>query len=41
MLMEKYKIAVLCEQEKTKEAKSLGADVVGSQDLLDKISEKK
>tara|TARA_Y100000816_G_C25965629_1_gene503873 strand:- start:198 stop:884 length:687 start_codon:yes stop_codon:yes gene_type:complete len=37
----KYKIAVLCEQEKTKEAKSLGADVVGSQDLLDKISEKK
>ena len=37
----KYKIAVLCEQEKTSEAKSLGADLVGSQDLLDKISEKK
>ena len=37
----KYKIAVLCEQEKTNEAKNLGADLVGSQDLLDKISEKK
>ena len=37
----KYKIAVLCEQEKTNDAKSLGADLVGSQDLLDKISEKK
>tara|TARA_B100000902_G_scaffold390099_1_gene438438 strand:- start:258 stop:941 length:684 start_codon:yes stop_codon:yes gene_type:complete len=37
----KYKIAVLCEQEKTSEAKSLGADLAGSQDLLDKISEKK
>ena len=37
----KYKIAVLCEQEKINDAKSLGADVVGSQDLLDKISEKK
>ena len=36
----KYKIAVLCEQEKINDAKSLGADVVGSQDLLDKISEK-
>ena len=37
----KYKIAVLCEQEKISEAKNLGADLVGSQDLLDKISEKK
>ena len=34
----KNKIAVLCEQEKTDEAKKLGADVVGSQDLLDSIS---
>ena len=34
----KNKIAVLCEQEKIDEAKKLGADVVGSQDLLDKIS---
>ena len=34
----KNKIAVLCEQEKTEEAKKLGADVVGSQDLLDSIS---
>ena len=37
----KYKIAVLCEQEKVDEAKTLGADLVGSQDLLDKITEKK
>ena len=37
----KYKIAVLCEQEKINETKNLGADLVGSQDLLDKISEKK
>ena len=37
----KYKIAVLCEQEKISEVKNLGADLVGSQDLLDKISEKK
>ena len=34
----KNRIAVLCEQEKTEEAKKLGADVVGSQDLLDSIS---
>ena len=34
----KNKIAVLCEQEKTEEAKKLGADIAGSQDLLDKIS---
>jgi|TARA_B100002051_G_scaffold274093_1_gene314365 large subunit ribosomal protein L1 len=34
----KNKIAVLCEQEKTQEAKSSGADIVGSQDLLDQIS---
>ena len=34
----KNKIAVLCEQEKVEEAKKIGADVAGSQDLLDKIS---
>jgi len=34
----KFKIAVLCEQEKVEEAKKVGADIVGSQDLLDKIS---
>ena len=34
----KFKIAVLCEQEKVEEAKKLGAEIAGSQDLLDKIS---
>jgi len=34
----KFKIAVLCEQEKVDEAKKLGADIAGSQDLLDNIS---
>ena len=34
----KFKIAVLCEQEKVDEAKKIGADVAGSQDLLDKMS---
>ena len=34
----KFKIAVLCEQEKVEEAKKMGADVAGSQDLLDKMS---
>jgi len=34
----KIKIAVLCEQEKVEEAKKVGADIAGSQDLLDKIS---
>ena len=34
----KFKVAVLCEQEKTEEAKKNGADIAGSQDLLDKIS---
>ena len=33
----KFKVAVLCEQEKVEEAKN-GADIAGSQDLLDKIS---
>ena len=34
----KFKIAVLCEPEKVDEAKKNGADIAGSQDLLDKIS---
>ena len=34
----KFKIAVLCEQEKVDEAKKLGADTAGSQELLDAIS---
>ena len=34
----KFKIAVLCEQEKVQEAIKVGADIAGSQDLLDKIS---
>ena len=34
----KFKIAVLCEQEKVEEAKKFGADVAGSQELLDKMS---
>ena len=34
----KFKVAVLCEQEKVEEAKKIGADIAGSQDLLDQIS---
>ena len=34
----KNRIAVLCEPEKTDEAKKAGADVVGSEDLLEKIA---
>ena len=34
----KFKIAVLCEQEKVEEAKKIGAEVAGSQDLIDKMS---
>ena len=37
----KNKIAVLCEQEKVDEAKKLGADISGSQDLIDQISKGK
>ena len=34
----KYKIAVLCETSKVDEAKKSGADIVGSDDLIEKIS---
>ena len=34
----KIKIAVLCESEKVEEAKKCGADVVGSDDLIEKIA---
>ena len=33
----KYKIAVLCEQDKIEEGKKSGADIIGSDDLLEKI----
>ena len=34
----KEKIAVLCEPDKVKEAKNSGAEIIGSDDLLEKIS---
>ena len=37
----KIKIAVICEEEKLEEAKKSGADVVGSDDLINSISEGK
>ena len=37
----KISIAVLCEPEKIEDAKSNGANIVGSDDLLEKISSKK
>ena len=36
----KYRVAVLCDDSKLSEAKKSGADIVGSEDLLNKISSK-
>ena len=38
MVLEKNKVAVLCEPEKVDEAKKAGAEIVGSDDLLEKIA---
>ena len=37
----KFRVAVICEQDKIEEARKSGADLVGSDDLIEKIESKK
>ena len=37
MVQEKVKVAVVCEDSKSADAKSAGADIVGSDDFIEKI----
>ena len=39
MVLEKNKVAVLCEPDKISDAKKAGADVFGSDDLIEKFQQ--